>query len=186
VGPPFGGCAPRHAVSLLSPSKLGFRDGLGEQRSDPRSRRRSALKERANALAVDPRPITPLRAVDLVDRVRRNHAAAAREEPGLHRKGRPGRRERLPYIGALHLADEPSLPVGDDIAGSSAEVDGEGAHGCDRMPALKENTRAAVKGLLTRFEGLEDTCHRRHLVPALGARADLVANLFVFFGTFNL
>src|SRR5665647_3572414 len=115
--------------------------------------RPAGLEEAADALAVDPEADHAARAVDLVDRVRGNHAAAAREEPGLDRKGVRDVGSGAVH-GALDLADEAALPVGDDVAGSPAEIDGESTHVRDAIPALQRNKRAAVKGLLNRLEVL--------------------------------
>ena len=108
---------------------------------------RKLLEEAADVLAVDPEADHAARAVDLLDRVRRDEAAAPREEPGLDRK-----RVRNVGSGAVHraldLPDEAALPVGDDVAGSPAEVDGNRAHVLTLSPACKEIRRRAVKGLL--------------------------------------
>jgi hypothetical protein len=106
------------------------------------------LKEAADVLAVDPEADHAARAVDLLNRVRRNEAAAPREKPGLD-----GKRVRNVGSGAVHraldLADEAPLPIGDDVAGSPAEIDGERAHVLKLRPPCKGFTGHGVKGLLT-------------------------------------
>src|SRR5689334_11584427 len=96
----------------------------------------SGLEERANVLAVDAKADNARGAVDLVDRVGRDEAAAAREEAGLHREGIRNVRSRAVH-GALDLPDQAALAVGDDVPGRAAEVDGDGTHVGDGIPALR-------------------------------------------------
>src|SRR5205085_5100050 len=82
------------------------------------------LEKASNGFAIDAKADHAAGAVDLLDRVRGDQAAAAGEEPGLDR-------ERIGNVGgravhrALDLADEATLPVGHDVAGGAAEVDGD-------------------------------------------------------------
>src|SRR3954462_10434855 len=85
------------------------------------------LEERADVLAGDPEADDAAGAVDLVDRVGRDEPAAAREEPRLDREGVRDVRRRAVHR-AFDLPDQATLAVGDDVPGSAAEVDGDGAH----------------------------------------------------------
>src|SRR5690348_6413419 len=109
--------------------------------------RRLRLQEASNRFAIHAKPDDAARAVDLLDRVGRDHPAAAREEAGLHR-------ECVRDVGggavhrALDLADDAALPVGDDVAGRPAEIDSEGAHSADAIPAVKGISSARSKGFV--------------------------------------
>src|SRR5438477_637514 len=108
-----------------------------------------ALKEAANGFAVDPEADDAAGAVDLVDRVGRNHAAAAREKAGLDRERVRDVRSRAVHR-TLDLADETALAIGDDVAGGPAEVDCVRAHLLPTLfPVCNEIPRHEVKGLLT-------------------------------------
>src|SRR5438874_2421544 len=110
------------------------------------------LEEGANRLAVDPEADHAARAVDLLDRVGRDEAAAPREEPGLDR-------ERIGDVGggavhrALDLADDASLPVGDREARSPAEIHCDSAHNGDAIPAVKGNSSRRCKGFVNPGRG---------------------------------
>jgi hypothetical protein len=111
-------------------------------------------------VAVDAKLDHAARAVDLVDRVRGDETPTTREKARLDRERIRNVRSGAVH-GALDLPDEPSLPVGHDVAGGATEIDGNGAHLCRTLcPHCKVFRRDAVKGLLTapgilplRFDG---------------------------------
>lgn len=81
------------------------------------------LEEAADRLAVDAETDHAARAIDLLDRVRRDEPAPAREQARLHREGVGD-----VSSGAVHrardLSHDPAPAIGDDVAPGAAEVDG--------------------------------------------------------------
>src|SRR5206468_7369533 len=76
-----------------------------------------------------------------------DEAAAAREEARLDRE-RVGHVRRGAVHRALDPSHDPTLPVGDDVAGGSAEIDGDGAHGGDAIPAVQGIWQGRRKGFV--------------------------------------
>ena len=79
------------------------------------------LEEAADRFAGDAEADDTARRIDLGDRVRRDEAPLAREEPALHGKRVRHVRKR-PVHGALDLADEAAAVVSDEEAGGAGEI----------------------------------------------------------------
>jgi len=96
------------------------------------------LEKRTNRVALDPEADHLRAVVDLLDRVGRDEAAAAREETRTHRQG-VRRLGRGPVHRALDLADDPAPGVRNEEPGGAPEIEGERAHVSTVFPTAEGN-----------------------------------------------
>ena len=101
--------------------QVGRTDGRPRAAFAARGRFRGVLEKRANRPALDAQPDHAASAVDLLNRLGRNEATAAREKPRANREGIRSV-ARAPVHGALDPADDPSSCVRDEIADRLAKV----------------------------------------------------------------